>query len=81
MSLKESCIEAVGWYGVIAIVTAYLLISMDVIMVDSWVYQLLNVTGAIGLIIDAMHVKNYQPAVLNIIWLLIAGVAIVRLLI
>jgi hypothetical protein len=81
LSTKEYAIEAVGWYGVVAIVSAYLLISIDLVIADSWLYQMLNLTGAIGILIDSWHAKNYQPAVLNLIWLVIAGVAIGRLLI
>ncbi len=81
LTFNEYLIEGVGWYGVFAILTAYLLISMDVVIADSWVYQVLNLTGAVGILIDSWHAKNYQPAVLNLIWFVIAGVAISRLLI
>lgn len=76
---KEVVIEIVGWYGVIAIVGAYLALSLGFTSPESMNYQLLNFTGAIAIMIDAWHVKNYQPAVLNMVWLVIAVVAMVRI--
>ena len=78
---KEITIEIAGWYGVVAIVGAYLAVSIGYTSPESMNFQLLNLTGAIGIMIDALHVKNYQPAVLNAIWLVIAVVAIVRIII
>jgi len=70
-----------GWYGVLAILTAYLLVSFNLIQASSLVYQLLNLTGAGGIIVEALSKKDVQPAVLNAIWALIALLAIVSLLI
>lgn len=64
MSSKLS--EIVGWYGTIAIVGAYALSSFSIISSQSLLYQLLNVTGAIGIAIISLRKKTYQPAVLNI---------------
>jgi hypothetical protein len=36
-------------------------------------------TGAIGIVIDALDDKNYQPVVLNAIWAIIAVVVLIRL--
>jgi hypothetical protein len=73
--------EALGWYGVVAVVLAYALLSFKILSSDSLLFQGLNLTGAIGIVIDALDDKNTQPAVLNIIWAIIALVAIVKILI
>lgn len=74
-------IEFFGWYGAIAIILAYALVSFALLEPTSIAYQLLNGTGAIGIVVISFHKKAYQPGVLNIIWALIALVAIIGLLI
>ncbi|MEI7512387.1 MAG: hypothetical protein WCK01_02930 [Candidatus Uhrbacteria bacterium] len=71
-------IEAFGWYGTVAIVTAYALVSFSYIEPTSLIYQLLNITGALGIVTISFHKKTYQPGVLNIIWTVIALIAIVK---
>lgn len=78
--MKERLTEFLGWYGVIAIVAAYILVSFNLVGSQSLLYQLLNLSGAAGIVIDALSDKNYQPAVLNTIWLIVAAIAIVRIL-
>jgi len=73
--------EIIGWYGTIAIVGAYALLSFGVISANSMAYQLLNATGAIGIVVISFKKKAYQPGVLNIIWTVIAIVAIIKMII
>lgn len=74
--MKEKITEIIGWYGVIAVVSAYALLSLNILNNNSLLFQGLNLTGAIGIIIDAIQDKNTQPAVLNVIWAIIALIAI-----
>lgn len=71
-------IELFGWYGTIAIVSAYALVSFSMLSPTSVSYQLLNITGSLGIVTASLHKKDYQSTVLNIIWILIAVVAIIR---
>lgn len=71
--------EAVGWYGACAILLAYALVSLGGMRADSAIYQLLNVTGAIGVAIVSVMKKAYQPAALNIVWALIGLVVLLRI--
>lgn len=73
--------ELFAWYGVAAILIAYALVSFDLIASDSLAYQLLNATGAAGVMIIAYVRRAYQPVVLNFVWALIAVVAIVRIVV
>ncbi len=73
--------ESIGWYGASAIMLAYALVSFNVISPSTFLYQLLNATGALGIVYISFKKKVYQPGVLNIIWAIIAAIAIVRLLI
>jgi len=79
--MKKVIDESIGWYGTIAIVLAYALLSFDFISSSSFWYQIMNGTGAIGIVYISFKKKAYQPGVLNIIWAVIAFIAIVRLLI
>ncbi len=78
--MKNIITEILGWYGVIAIVGAYMLLSFDFVGSNSVVFQVLNLTGAIGIVVDAIEDRNIQPAVLNIIWALVALIALVKIL-
>jgi hypothetical protein len=72
--------EIAGWYGTGAIVGAYLLVSMDVVDGAGWVYQILNLTGALGLIGIAYLKGLRQNVVLNLFWAAIGIMAILKLL-
>lgn len=78
--MKSKFFELIGWYGTVAIVGAYALLSFSIIQSNSLPYQLLNLTGAIGIAIVSLYKKTYQPGVLNIIWTVIALVAIINIL-
>lgn len=58
MVMKNKITEILGWYGVAAIVGAYALSSFGVIGGQSLLYQGLNLTGAIGIVLDALNDKN-----------------------
>ncbi|HLD20169.1 MAG TPA: hypothetical protein VJB93_02915 [Patescibacteria group bacterium] len=73
--------EIIGWYGTVAIVSAYALLSFGAIVSESMIYQVLNATGAIGIVFISFKKKTYQPGVLNIIWTIIAIVAMVKILV
>lgn len=81
MERNKFSIEALGWYGAVAIVGAYILVSFNVITVDMLLYQVLNFTGAIGVVVVSIAKGARQPAVLNVFWALIALVAMVRIFI
>lgn len=79
--MKQKLIEVFGWYGTVAIVGAYALISFSIIQSNSLLYQILNLTGAIGIVVVSLSKKAYQPGVVNIIWTIIALVTILKILI
>lgn len=71
----------IGWYGVLAILVAYILLTFRVIGASGLVYQLLNLTGAGGIVYETASKKDVQPAALNAIWALVALIAVIRILI
>jgi len=78
--MKQKLIELFGWYGTVAIVGAYALVSFSILQPNNLAYQLLNLTGAIGIVVVSLYKKVYQPGVLNIIWTIIALIAILKIL-
>lgn len=77
--MRTRLIEIIGWYGAIALLGAYTLVSFSLVKSDSLSYQLLNLTGAIGIAWVSIYKKAFQPGVLNIIWAIIALIAIIKL--
>lgn len=72
--------ELFGWYGTVAIIGAHALVSFSILQSNSLLYQLLNLTGAVGIVVVSLNKKVYQSGVLNIIWTVIALVAILKIL-
>lgn len=72
-------IEIAGWYGMIAILIGYALISFQIISSQSFLYHFLNGTGALGLAGYAYHKKDYPTSILNLIFGAIAVIALVLL--
>ena len=70
-----------GWYGMAAILAAYILISFNILEAKSLVYQIMNLTGALGLAVISLKKKDYQPALLNMIWSMVACVLLIGMLI
>ena len=73
-------LEAIGWYGPIAFIVGFALVSFGVIDGRSYAFQILNLTGGISLALISFAKKAYQPAVLNVILSLIAVVTIFSLM-
>ncbi len=68
--------EIVGWYGTVAIVLAYLFVSLGMLDSKGLPYQVLNLSGAVGIVAISLRKKAFQPAVLNVVWAVIAMMAI-----
>ena len=77
--MKNKFIQAFGWYGVIAILGAYFLVSFSYLEAGGLPYQLLNFSGSLGIALEAYSKKDQQPLWLNIVWMLIGAVVIAKL--
>jgi len=78
---KKTFDEIIGWVGACMILLAYALLSFNFLSISSLIYQIMNATGALGIVYISFKKKAYQPGVLNIIWALIALIVIIRILI
>ena len=74
--MNKTTHEILGWYWVIAVIWAYASLSFWIIESNSLYYQLLNLTWAIWIWVDAYYDGNTQPVVLNIVWWVIAIVSL-----
>lgn len=77
---KNVLAEFSGWYGAIAILLAYALVSFSIISAESFVFQFLNLTGAVGIIIISLHKNVKQSVVLNIFWASVAFIALIKVM-
>jgi len=77
--MKKILIEVAGWYGVGAILLAYTLVSFKIAPADGLLYQLLNLTGASGIAVISIMKKAKQPATLNIVWAVVAFIALLNI--
>ena len=77
--MRKKIYEIFGWYGVVAILIAYALVSFNYVSGQSFIFQILSLTGSVGIAIDALANKDHPAAVLNIIYAGIALVVLVQL--
>lgn len=79
ISKKQLIAEIAGWYGALAILSGYTLVSFELISSDSLTFQLLNLTGALGIIAIAAYKHVTQSIVLNVVWFSVALIAIINI--
>ena len=72
-------IEIVGWAGAALILLGYALVTSGRITPRSLAYQLMNLFGAIGFIINSGWYGAMPSVALNVVWLAIAVFALLRL--
>ena len=62
-------IELIGWLGAALILLAYILLSLGRIDGRSRSYQLINVLGSAGVLVNSGYNRALPSAALNLIWL------------
>ena len=72
--------ELIGWCGALAILMAYAMVSFGKLSPTALPYQFLNASGALGIVYISFKKKAYQPGVLNIVWAIIAVIAIIKVI-
>ena len=78
--MKSAVIEDVGWYGVGAVLAAYVLTTLAFIDNESFWFIFLNLTGAVSLMIVSWYKHAIQTLVLNVVWAAIAVVGLINVL-
>jgi hypothetical protein len=72
-------IEIAGWIAAVLILAAYGLLSAGKLTGKSVAYQVMNIVGAIGFVINTGYNGAYPSAVLNVIWVGIGAWALVKI--
>lgn len=67
--------EVAGWYGTLAILGAYAGVSWG-LFETGVTYQLLNLTGAVGIGLVCWRRRVWQPLVLQATWAIVAIAAL-----
>ena len=80
MNAVELAVEIAGWTGALLILLAYLLLSAGKLTGQSPAYQWMNVFGGAGFVINGWWHGALPSAVLNVIWVIIGGVALWRIM-
>jgi hypothetical protein len=75
----QLAVEVVGWAGAALILLAYLLVTVGRLTGQSTAFQWMNLFGAAGFVINGWWHRALPSAYLNVVWMLIAGVALWRL--
>jgi hypothetical protein len=67
--------DVAGWLGAGALLAGYGLLSAGRIRAG-WAYQVLNLAGSVGLAVNAVAHRAWPSAAVNVVWLVIALVAV-----
>lgn len=70
--------ELTGWLGVLLILLAYSLVTLEVLHPSSTLYGVMNLFGALGIIASSYSKRDFQPVFLNLVWLLVAAIGIFK---
>lgn len=73
--MTKLTVDLVGWLGAGLLLLAYGLVSFKKLRVDAGYYQLLNIVGSCFLIVNTVYYRAYPSALVNLIWIIIALVA------
>lgn len=74
----ELLIDIIGWIGSVEILLAYGLNIYQKLRSDSPWFYFLNFTGGICFVIYTIHKEAFASAFVNVIWVLIAAIAIIK---
>lgn len=80
MAIMKLLIDIIGWSGSIMVIAAYGLNSYQKIKSDSQLFLFLNLVGGLFLIIYSVYYTAYANTFINVVWVIIAIPAIVKLI-
>ena len=62
-------VEVIGWTGAVLILGAYALLSAGKLRAESVTYQLMNMLGAAGFVVNSGWNGALPSAAMNVIWI------------
>jgi hypothetical protein len=79
MVVNNKHFEQIGWLGFVLIISAYLSVTIKLVEVSSATYHLMNLAGALCMVVNARHNKAKPLFWLNIVWSFVAVVGLLQL--
>jgi hypothetical protein len=76
---EKIIIDITGWFGSVCVLAAYGMLSLHKLTAHSRLYQILNISGSLCLIINTIFYSAYPSTFVNIVWLIIAIFALVNI--
>ena len=73
-------VDILGWIGSVAVIAAYGLNSYQKIKSDSYLFLTLNLVGGIFLIVYSYYYTAYANTFINVVWVIIAVPALIKLI-
>ncbi len=65
----RTVISIAGWAAAVLILGGYILLSFGKIQASSRIYQLMNITGAAGFIVNCAYNSAWPSVALNVVWM------------
>ena len=72
--------NAAGYAGAFLFIISYALLSYGKLKAEHKSYQLMNMLGALLLVINALNILDFPTLIVNGVWFLIGLTALVRIL-
>jgi hypothetical protein len=79
MAAMGLLLDAVGWLGAGLLLYGYAMVSSSRLSGESVAYQLINLGGSVGLMINSASQAAWPSALLNLIWAAIGVTALFKL--
>lgn len=77
--MTQILVDVFGWGSAISLLAAYILISLKKLQPDGFIYQAINILGAIGLGINAFYYHAFPSVAVNVVWLFVGAVMLFRI--
>lgn len=78
--MKTRILNGLGWLGVLSILVAYSTNVFGILTSSSLIYLLMNFLGSTLILIETLNKRDYQPALLNLVWAIVAVIMLVRII-
>jgi hypothetical protein len=77
--MSLSIYTIIGYLGAGLFILSYFLLSNGKLKADQSVYQIMNVLGALCLIVNALKISDFPTLLVNGVWFMIGLVAYIRI--
>lgn len=71
-------VDIIGWVGVVLTLLAYALLNFHIWKPSTWMYQASNIVGGLCLAISAIYYHDLANIAVNILWMLIGVVGLLK---